>query len=57
MNTQSRKSTQIFQGILTGIGLWIFGHLLSGRLSLSAAYFLPMIAGVLVSLKIYKYNF
>lgn len=33
MNTQSKKSTQIIQGILTGIGLWIFGHLLSGRLS------------------------
>lgn len=33
MNTQSKKSTQIFQGILTGIGLWVFGHLLSGRLA------------------------
>ena len=33
MNTQIKKSTQIFQGILTGIGLWIFGHLLSGRLA------------------------
>ena len=33
MNTQIKKSTQIFQGILTGIGLWIFGHLLSGRLT------------------------
>ena len=32
MNTQ-KKSTQIIQGVLTGIGLWIFGHLLSGRLS------------------------
>ncbi len=33
MNAQYKKSTQIFQGILTGIGLWIFGHLLSGRLA------------------------
>lgn len=33
MNTQIKKSIQIFQGILTGIGLWIFGHLMSGRLS------------------------
>lgn len=33
MNTQTKKSTQIIQGVLTGIGLWIFGHLLSGRLS------------------------
>ena len=33
MNTQSKKSTQIFQGILTGIGIWIVGHLMSGRLS------------------------
>lgn len=33
MNTQSKKSAQIWQGILTGIGLWFFGHLLSGRLS------------------------
>lgn len=33
MNSQSKKSTQIIQGILTGIGLWVFGHLLSGRLS------------------------
>ena len=32
MNTQ-KKSTQIIQGVFTGIGLWIFGHLLSGRLS------------------------
>jgi hypothetical protein len=32
MNTQ-KESTQIIQGVLTGIGLWIFGHLLSGRLS------------------------
>lgn len=32
MNTV-KKSTQIFHGILTGIGLWIFGHLLSGKLS------------------------
>lgn len=33
MSTKSKKSTQIFQGILTSIGLWIFGHLLSGRLA------------------------
>lgn len=33
MNTQTKKSTQIFQGIFTGIGMWIFGHLLSGRLA------------------------
>ncbi len=33
MKTQSKKSIQIFQGILTGIGLWILGHLLSGRLA------------------------
>lgn len=33
MNTQIKKSSQIIQGILTGIGLWVFGHLLSGRLS------------------------
>ena len=32
MNTP-KKSTQIIQGVFTGIGLWIFGHLLSGRLS------------------------
>ena len=33
MNTANKKSTQIFLGILSGIGLWAFGHLLSGRLS------------------------
>ena len=33
MNTQSKKSAQIFQGILTGLGVWIVGHLMSGRLS------------------------
>lgn len=33
MNTQSKKSTQIFQGILSGIGIWIVGHLMSGRLA------------------------
>ena len=33
MNTQSKKSAQIFQGVITGIGLWLLGHLLSGRLS------------------------
>lgn len=33
MNSQNKKTTQVFQGILTGIGLWIFGHLLSGRLA------------------------
>lgn len=33
MNTQIKKLTQIFQGILTAIGLWVFGHLLSGRLA------------------------
>ncbi len=33
MNTVNKKSTQIFYGILTGIGLWVFGHLLSGKLS------------------------
>jgi len=33
MMAQSKKSLQVFQGILTGIGLWFFGHLLSGRLS------------------------
>ncbi len=31
MNRKSKKSTQIFLGILTSIGLWIIGHLLSGR--------------------------
>lgn len=34
MNTQIKKSTQIFQGILTAIGLWGFGHLLAGRIVL-----------------------
>ncbi len=33
MDIQSKKTAQIFRGILTGIGLWIFGHVLSGRLS------------------------
>lgn len=33
MSKENKKSTQIFQGILTGIGLWVFGHLMSGRLS------------------------
>lgn len=33
MNTQSKKSTQIFLGILSGIGIWLVGFLMSGRLS------------------------
>lgn len=33
MNTKSKKSAQIFLGILTGIVVWIIGHLMSGRLS------------------------
>ena len=33
MNTQRKKSTQIFLGILSGIGIWIIGHLMSGRLA------------------------
>ena len=33
MSTENKKSAQIFWGILTGIGLWFFGHLMSGRLA------------------------
>ena len=33
MNGQNSKAKEILLGIATGIGLWIFGHLLSGRLS------------------------
>ena len=33
MNTQSKKSTQVFLGILSGIGIWLVGFLMSGRLS------------------------
>lgn len=32
MNTQYKKSTQIFSGILSGIGIWLIGFLMSGRL-------------------------
>ena len=30
---KTKKSTQIFLGFLSSVGLWAFGHLLSGRLS------------------------
>ncbi len=33
MNSQSKKSTQIFLGILSGIGIWLIGLLMSGRLA------------------------
>ena len=33
MNKISNKIAQVFHGILTGIIIWIIGHLLSGRLS------------------------
>ena len=33
MNTESKKSTQIFLGILSGIGIWLVGFLMSGRLA------------------------
>lgn len=33
MNTQGKKSTQIFLGVLSGIGVWILGLLMSGRLA------------------------
>ena len=33
MNTESKKSTQIFLGILSGIGIWLIGFLMSGRLA------------------------
>lgn len=32
MNTRKAKAKQIILGILTAIGLWVSGHLLSGRL-------------------------
>ncbi len=33
MNKNSNKIVQVFHGILTGVLIWIMGHLLSGRLS------------------------
>ena len=30
---KTKKSTQIFLAFLSSVGLWVFGHLLSGRLS------------------------
>lgn len=33
MNTQFKKSIQIFFGILSGIGIWLIGFLMSGRLA------------------------
>lgn len=33
MNRKNKKSTQIFLAFLSSVGLWAFGHLLSGRLS------------------------
>lgn len=33
MYKRNTKAKEILLGVVTGIGLWIFGHLLSGRLS------------------------
>lgn len=33
MKRQNSKAKEILLGIATGIGLWVFGHLLSGRLA------------------------
>lgn len=33
MYNRNTKAKEILLGVVTGIGLWIFGHLLSGRLS------------------------
>lgn len=33
INTQGKKSTQIFLGVLSGVGVWILGLLMSGRLA------------------------
>ena len=34
MNTKTNKAAQIFLGILSGIGIWIIGILMSGKLAL-----------------------
>lgn len=34
MNIRTNKATQIFLGILSGIGIWLIGFLMSGKLAL-----------------------